>query len=122
MTAHPPTAHPLQSTQPPSASTPSLPVDEADDTSGAGGLTGSGTGGRIIDRIERADIVRIAVVGLAALGAWAAGTARAPGRLVPWDGQANEKKSHSLTGFFQRLCGKHPLAAVTGFLGEQFRG
>ena len=82
MTAHPPTAHPLQSTQPPSASTPSLPVDEADDTSGAGGLTGSGTGGRIIDRIERADIVRIAVVGLAALGAWAAGTARAPGWVV----------------------------------------
>ncbi|WP_108832397.1 heavy metal translocating P-type ATPase [Actinomyces sp. Marseille-P3109] len=82
MTAHPPTAHPLQSTQPPSASTPSLPVDEADDTSGASGLTGSGTGGRIIDRIERADIVRITVVGLAALGAWAAGTARAPGWVV----------------------------------------
>ena len=82
MTAHPPTAHPLQSMQPPSASTPSLPVDEADDTSGASGLTGSGTGERIIDRIERADIVRITVVGLAALGAWAAGTARAPGWVV----------------------------------------
>ena len=82
MTAHPPTAHPLQSTQPPSASTPSLPVDEADDTSGAGGLTGSGTGGRIIDRIERADIVRIVVVGIAALGAWIASAVGTPGWAV----------------------------------------
>ena len=57
MTAHPPTSRPQQPMQPPSASTPSLPVDEADDPSGAGGLTGSGTGERIIDRIERADIV-----------------------------------------------------------------
>ena len=82
MTAHPPTAHPLQSTQPPSASTPSLPVDEADDTSGASGLTGSGTGGRIIDRIERADIVRIVVVGIAALGAWIASAVGTPGWAV----------------------------------------
>ena len=82
MTAHPPTAHPLQSMQPPSASTPSLPVDEADDTSGASGLTGSGTGGRIIDRIERADIVRIVVVGIAALGAWIASAVGTPGWAV----------------------------------------
>lgn len=83
MTAHPPTAHSQQSTQPPSASTPSLPVDEADDPSYSGGLTGSGTGERIIDRIERADMVRIAVVGLAALGAWAANTAGTPSWVVP---------------------------------------
>ena len=83
MTAHPPTAHSQQSTQPPSASTPSLPVDEADDPSGASGLTGSGTGERIIDRIERADIVRIAVVGLTALGTWAANTADTPSWVVP---------------------------------------
>ena len=82
MTAHPPTAHPLQSMQPPSASTPSLPVDEADDTSGASGLTGSGTGERIIDRIERADIVRIVVVGIAALGAWIASAVGTPGWAV----------------------------------------
>ena len=83
MTAHPPTSRPQQPTQPPSASTPSLPVDEADDPSGASGLTGSGTGERIIDRIERADIVRIAVVGLAALGTWAANTAGTPSWVVP---------------------------------------
>ena len=83
MTAHPPTAHSQQSTQPPSASTPSLPVDEADDPSYSGGLTGSGTSERIIDRIERADMVRIAVVGLAALGAWAANTAGTPSWVVP---------------------------------------
>ena len=83
MTAHPPTSRPQQPTQPPSASTPSLPVDEADDPSGASGLTGSGTGERIIDRIERADIVRIAVVGLAALGTWAASTAGTPSWVVP---------------------------------------
>ena len=82
MTAHPPTAHPLQCMQPPSASTPSLPVDEADDTSGASGLTGSGTGERIIDRIERADIVRIVVVGIAALGAWIASAVGTPGWAV----------------------------------------
>jgi len=68
--------------QPPSASTPSLPVDEADDTSGASGLTGSGTGERIIDRIERADIVRIVVVGIAALGAWIASAVGTPGWAV----------------------------------------
>ncbi len=83
MTAHPPTSRPQQPMQPPSASTPSLPVDEADDPSGAGGLTGSGTGERIIDRIERADIVRIAVVGLTALGTWAANTADTPSWVVP---------------------------------------
>ena len=76
MTAHPP-SHPYPTTQPPSASTPALPVDESDDPSGPGGPGGAGSGERIIDRIERADIARIAVVGLAALGAWAASAAGA---------------------------------------------
>ena len=85
MTAHPPTAHPQQTAQPaqpPSASTPALPVDELDGASGSGGPAGSGAGERIIDRVEHSDIVRIAVVGLAVLGVWAAGAAGAPGWVV----------------------------------------
>ncbi|WP_167149123.1 cation-translocating P-type ATPase [Actinomyces sp. ZJ308] len=91
MTAHPPAAHPHPIAQPPSqpssASTPALPVDESDDPSGAAGATGVRAGERIIDRIERADIVRIAVVGLAVLGVWAAGST-APGWAVGLVGAA----------------------------------
>ena len=85
MTTHPPTVHPQQSaqpTQPPSASTPALPVDESLDLSGSGGPGGDGSGERLIDRIEHSDIVRIVLVGLAALGAWTAGTVGAPSRVV----------------------------------------
>ena len=85
MTAHPPTVHPQQSAQPaqpPSASTPALPVDELGGVSGSGGPAGSGAGERFIDRVEHSDIVRIAVVGLAVLGAWAAGAAGTPGWAV----------------------------------------
>ena len=85
MTTHPPTVHPQQSaqpTQPPSASTPALPVDESLDLSGSGGPGGDGSGERLIDRIEHSDIVRIILVGLAALGAWTAGTVGAPSRVV----------------------------------------
>ena len=46
------------------------------------------TGERIIDRIEWADIARIAVVGLASLGVWAASAAGAPSRLVAVAGAA----------------------------------
>ncbi|EHM90250.1 hypothetical protein HMPREF0975_02805, partial [Actinomyces sp. oral taxon 849 str. F0330] len=46
------------------------------------------TGERIIDRIEWADIARIAVVGLASLGVWAASAAGAPSRLVAVAGTA----------------------------------
>lgn len=85
MTAHSATAHPHPPTQTPSASTPALPVDESDELHGSGGSgasVGSGGGERIIDRIERADIMRIALVGLAALGTWAASTTGAPGWVV----------------------------------------
>ena len=85
MTTHPPTVHPQQSaqpTQPPSASTPALPVDESLDLSGSGGPGGDGSGERLIDRIEHSDIVRIVLVGLTALGAWTAGTVGAPSRVV----------------------------------------
>ena len=85
MTTHPPTVHPQQSaqpTQPPSASTPALPVDESLDLSGSGGPGGDGSGERLIDRIEHSDIVRIVLVGLAALGAWTAGTVGTPSRVV----------------------------------------
>ena len=85
MTTHPPTVHPQQSaqpTQPPSASTPALPVDESLDLSGSGSPGGDGSGERLIDRIEHSDIVRIVLVGLAALGAWTAGTVGAPSWVV----------------------------------------
>jgi len=69
----------------PSASTPALPVDDSDELSGAGAATGSAgarTGEGILERIEWADVVRIAVVGLAALGAWVAEATGTPGWAV----------------------------------------
>ena len=85
MTAHPPAAHVSPPASAPSASTPALPVDDSDELSGAGAATGSAgacTGERILERIEWADVVRIAVVGVAALGAWIAGTTGTPGWAV----------------------------------------
>ena len=82
MTAQPPTAHAHPPASAPSASTPALPVDESDELSGSAGPTGAGSNERIIDRIERADIMRIAVVGLATLGTWAAGAAGTPSWVV----------------------------------------
>ena len=82
MTAHPPTAHVSSRVSAPSASTPALPVDEPDELSGAGGSSGARPGERILDRIEWADIVRIVVVGMAALGAWIASAAGTPGWVV----------------------------------------
>ena len=82
MTAHPPTAHTYPPASAPSASTPALPVDEPDNLSGPGGSAEAGAGERLIDRIERSDILRIAVVGLAVLGAWVAGAAGTPGWVV----------------------------------------
>ena len=85
MTAHPPAAHVSPPASAPSASTPALPVDDSDELSGTGGATGSagaGTGEGILERIEWADAVRIAVVGVAALGAWIAGTTGTPGWAV----------------------------------------
>ena len=82
MTAHPPTAHTYSPASAPSASTPALPVDEPDDLSGPSGSAEAGAGERLIDRIERSDILRIAVVGLAVLGAWVAGAAGTPGWAV----------------------------------------
>ena len=85
MTAHPPTAHVSPAASAPSASTPALPVDDSDELSGAGGTTssaGARTGEGLLERIEWADVVRIAVVGLAALGAWIAGAAGTPGWAV----------------------------------------
>ena len=78
MTAHPPTAHTYSPASAPSASTPALPVDEPDDLSGPGGSAEAGAG----ERIERSDILRIAVVGLAVLGAWVAGATGTPGWAV----------------------------------------
>ena len=85
MTAHPPTAHLSPPTSTPSASTPALPVDDSDEFSGAGGTTGSDgahAGKGLLERIEWADVVRIAAVGLAALGAWVAEAAGTPGWAV----------------------------------------
>ncbi len=82
MTAHPPAAHVSPPASAPSASTPALPVDDSDELSGAGALSGARTGERILERIEWADVVRIAAVGLAALGAWIAGAAGTPGWAV----------------------------------------
>ena len=78
MTAHPPTAHTYPPASAPSASTPALPVDEPDNLSGPGGSAEAGAGERLIDRIERSDILRITVVGLAVLGAWVAGATGTP--------------------------------------------
>ena len=82
MTAHPPTAHVSSRVSAPSASTPALPVDEPDVLSGAGGSSGARPGERVLDRIEWADIVRIVVVGIAALGAWIASAVGTPGWAV----------------------------------------
>ncbi|WP_081385647.1 heavy metal translocating P-type ATPase [Actinomyces oris] len=85
MTAHPPAAHASPPASAPSASTPALPVDASDELSGAGAATGSAgapTGARILEQIEWADVVRIAAVGLAALGAWIAEAAGTPGWVV----------------------------------------
>ena len=78
MTAHAYVSPPASAA---SASTPALPGDDSDELSGAGAATGSAgarTGEGILERIEWADVVRIAVVGLAALGAWIAGTTGTP--------------------------------------------
>lgn len=82
MTAHPPAAHVSPPASAPSASTPALPVDDSDELSNTGAPSGAHTGERILERIEWADVVRIAVVGVAALGAWIAGTTGAPGWAV----------------------------------------
>ena len=82
MTAHPPTAHLSPPTSTPSASTPALPVDDSDELSNTATPSGARTGKGILERIEWADVVRIAVVGLAALGAWVAEAAGTPGWAV----------------------------------------
>ena len=82
MTAHPPTAHVSPAASAPSASTPALPVDDSDEPSNTATPSGARTGEGILERIEWADVVRIAVVGLAALGAWIAGAAGTPGWAV----------------------------------------
>ena len=82
MTAHPPAAHVSPPASAPSASTPALPVDESDELSGTGGSSDARTGEGILERIEWADVVRIAVVGLAALGARVAEATGTPGWAV----------------------------------------
>lgn len=82
MTARPPAAHVSSPTSAPSASTPALPVDDSDELSNTATPSGARTGEGILERIEWADVVRIAVVGLAVLGAWIAGAAGTPGWAV----------------------------------------
>jgi len=82
MTAHPPAAHVSPPASAPSASTPALPVDDSDELSNTGTPSGARTGERILERIEWADVVRIVLVGLAALGAWIASAAGTPGWAV----------------------------------------
>ena len=82
MTAHPPAAHVSPPASAPSASTPALPVDDSDELSGTGARSGARTGERILERIEWADVVRIAAVGLAAVSAWIAGAAGTHGWAV----------------------------------------
>ena len=82
MTAHPPAAHVSPPASAPSASTPALPVDESNELSGTDSSSGARTGERILERIEWADIVRIVLVGLAALGAWIATATGIPGWAV----------------------------------------
>lgn len=82
MTAHPPAAHVSPPASAPSASTPALPVDDSDELSNTGTPSGARTGEGILERIEWADVVRIAAVGLATLGAWIAGAAGTPGWAV----------------------------------------
>ena len=82
MTARPPAAHVSPPASAPSASTPALPVDDSDEPANTATPSGARTGEGILERIEWADVVRIAVVGLAALGAWIAGAAGTPGWAV----------------------------------------
>ena len=82
MTARPPAAHVSPPASAPSASTPALPVDDSEELSNTATPSGARTGEGILERIEWADVVRIAVVGLAALGAWIAGAAGTPGWAV----------------------------------------
>ena len=82
MTAHPSAAHVSPPAPAPSASTPALPVDESDELSGTGGSSDARTGEGILERIEWTDVVRIVLVGLAALGAWIASAAGTPGWAV----------------------------------------
>ena len=82
MTAHPPAAHVSPPASAPSASTPALPVDASDELSGTGASAGAPAGARILEQIEWTDVVRIAAVGLAVLGAWIAEAAGTPGWVV----------------------------------------
>ena len=82
MTARPPAAHVSPPASAPSASTPALPVDDSDELSNTATPSGARTGEGILERIEWADVVRIAVVGLAALGAWIAEATGTPGWAV----------------------------------------
>ena len=82
MTAHPPAAHVSPPASAPSASTPALPVDESDELSGTGGSSDARTGEGILERIEWADVIRIVLVGLAALGARVAEATGTPGWAV----------------------------------------
>ena len=82
MTAHPSAAHVSPPASAPSASTPALPVDESDELSGTGGSSDARTGEGLLERIEWTDVVRIVLVGLAALGAWIASAAGTPGWAV----------------------------------------
>ena len=82
MTAHPPAAHVSPPASAPSASTPALPVDDSDEPANTATPSGARTGEGILERIEWADVVRIAVVGLAALGAWVAEATGTPGWAV----------------------------------------
>ena len=82
MTAHPSAAHVSPPASAPSASTPALPVDESDELSGTGGSSDARTGEGILGRIEWTDVIRIVLVGLAALGAWIASAAGTPGWAV----------------------------------------
>ena len=82
MTARPPAAHVSPPASAPSASTPALPVDDSDEPANTATPSGARTGEGILERIEWADVVRIAVVGLAALGAWIAEATGTPGWAV----------------------------------------
>ena len=82
MTAHPSAAHVSPPASAPSASTPALPVDESDELSGTDGSSDARPGEGILERIEWTDVVRIVLVGLAALGAWIAEATSTPGWAV----------------------------------------
>ena len=82
MTARPPAAHVSPPASAPSASTPALPVDDSDEPSNTATPSGARTGEGILGRIEWTDVIRIVLVGLAALGAWIASAAGTPGWAV----------------------------------------